>query len=446
MKTEEYLRILEEQIRCKKARGMVTQEIRVHIEEQTASYLAAGMEQEQAEAAAVKEMGDPVEAGTELDRIHRPKMAWGMIGLICALSVIGLTIQYFIQLKFENNGGINFDRQLFFLVMGLGLMAGICFADYSWIGRYAREITIFLALGLWVGGDLFGKTVNGGRYWIALFGNGIDVRMLVMLLIPLYGGILYYYRGGGYRALLKCICWMLPGVWFGWRMPSARMTVVMFLSYALLLGIAVYRNWFRVSRKMILTAMGAVLVILPVVIGFAIMRFGAVYQRERLLSLANLAGVSPQAGMAKSLLAGSRLLGSGHILPELEYYEPDYVMAFAASYYGILAVMLVMGMIAFLLFHFLHISLHQKNRLGMMMGTGCSIVLILQVIFFVVNNLGIIPMNVYCPFLTYGGSGGLVLYILFGLMLSIYRYQNVMPEPVTGRKTPKTEAVTDAST
>lgn len=45
MRAEEYLTILTDQIRCKMARGAVREEIRCHIEDQTAAFLSEGMEQ-----------------------------------------------------------------------------------------------------------------------------------------------------------------------------------------------------------------------------------------------------------------------------------------------------------------------------------------------------------------------------------------------------------------
>ena len=79
MNTDEYINTLTEQIRCKKARHAVAEEIRAHIEDQKQEYLCEGADEAEAEEMAVKEMGDPIEAGVALDTIHRPKMAWGMI-------------------------------------------------------------------------------------------------------------------------------------------------------------------------------------------------------------------------------------------------------------------------------------------------------------------------------------------------------------------------------
>lgn len=68
---DEYLKILLEQIRCKKARPYIRQELQNHMEDQIEANIHAGMSYESAEKEAVKDMGDPVEAGISLDRIHR---------------------------------------------------------------------------------------------------------------------------------------------------------------------------------------------------------------------------------------------------------------------------------------------------------------------------------------------------------------------------------------
>ena len=60
---DEYLKTLLEQIRCKKARPYVKKEFQDHIEDQIEANMQAGMDREQAEREAVRDMGDPVETG-----------------------------------------------------------------------------------------------------------------------------------------------------------------------------------------------------------------------------------------------------------------------------------------------------------------------------------------------------------------------------------------------
>ena len=67
---DEYLKTLLEQIRCKKARPYVKQEFQDHIEDQIEANMQAGMDREQAEREAVRDMGDPVETGISLDSVR----------------------------------------------------------------------------------------------------------------------------------------------------------------------------------------------------------------------------------------------------------------------------------------------------------------------------------------------------------------------------------------
>lgn len=90
MKKEEYLHIVTDQIRCKKARPDVKTELEAHIMDQMEDYRNEGMEEQEAMERAILEMGDPVEVGVELDRIHRPKMSWEILLLVGILGGIGV--------------------------------------------------------------------------------------------------------------------------------------------------------------------------------------------------------------------------------------------------------------------------------------------------------------------------------------------------------------------
>ena len=84
---QEYLKSLTEQIRTKRARTMVAEEVEAHIEDQKQDFMAHGLGEEEAESMAVVEMGDPVEAGVKLDRVHRPKMEWTVLMAILVISI-----------------------------------------------------------------------------------------------------------------------------------------------------------------------------------------------------------------------------------------------------------------------------------------------------------------------------------------------------------------------
>lgn len=187
MDRRRYIQTVTDQIRCKRALPLVTKELEDHIEDQKCDYMTEGMEPSEAEEAAVLEMGDPVEVGIEMDQIHRPKMAWKMIGLIAVLNLAGILLMYCLRTSaladVGNNpgevegitsgigGNIDYLKNIAWTFAGLACMIGICYVDYSWIGKYAKRLAgiwiVVMGLGIFVGAVY----INGAVYGIPfLFG------------------------------------------------------------------------------------------------------------------------------------------------------------------------------------------------------------------------------------------------------------------------------------
>ena len=403
MNKEEYIKTLTDQMRCKMARPEVAREIEDHIEDQTRVFMSEGMNRQEAESAAVKDMGNPVDAGVELDKVHRPVMPWGMIALIIVLSVAGYVFQYILNSRNIEAGGDGFfasHRQIWFMVFGILVMIAVCFADYTRIAARARELMIGLTVLTVLGSQFFSLNINGSRQWIRIPG---------------------------------------PGCLLAWHSNSMWMACTLFLTYLVVLALAVYRGWYRLRRKTVLAGIGVFVVVLPLVTACYYWFFGADYQRERLLFYLSPAigwdkqpqeVVSNGLEYVRAILGNSSLIGQGDGVPDIADMPElsEYLLVGVAGYYGILAAVLVAGILLFLLFRFLRISLRQRNQLGMLMGAACSAAFLIEVGGYLLNNFGIMYMGNYCPFLTYGGTGIMVTYVLMGIMLSICRYQNTAPE------------------
>ena len=77
-----------EQVRWRRARPALAQELRTHLLDQRDACLAQGMSQTEAEAESLRQMGDPVEVGTQLDQVHRPAPPVGHAGPGWAAAVL----------------------------------------------------------------------------------------------------------------------------------------------------------------------------------------------------------------------------------------------------------------------------------------------------------------------------------------------------------------------
>ena len=260
----------------------------------------------------------------------------------------------------------------------------------------------------------------------------ITIEYVFLLTVPVYAAILYGYRGQGYRAIGKAVLWMIPSAFIAFRIPNIMTTAVLMLSYMIILGIAVFHGWFHVSRRRTLAGIAAALLCAPAA-GIAFYWFmGEDYQRERLRVIldpgSTEAGYVP--GLIRGLIENSRLAGSGATVPDTSVIPQfqTFILSGVTVYYGMLAAAVLAGLILFLLIRFLRISLRQRNQLGMLMGAGCSVVFLVETAVYILNNLGVVYTSSYCPFLSYGGTGTLITYILLGILLSICRYQNTAPE------------------
>ena len=132
---DEYLKTLLEQISCKKARPYIRQELQDHIEDQIEANIHAGMNYEDAEKEAVRDMGDPVETGISLDRIHKPQIAWKLLVMVILLSVAGIMIHLMIARHIGEGDASASGRYVIHVVLGIAVMFFLYFLDYTLLAR-----------------------------------------------------------------------------------------------------------------------------------------------------------------------------------------------------------------------------------------------------------------------------------------------------------------------
>lgn len=88
MRMDEYLRTVTEQVRCSRMHDSIAEELKDHILDQAEAFEEEGTDHEQALELAVREMGDPVETGVALDRVHRPHMSVEMLVLVSLIQCV----------------------------------------------------------------------------------------------------------------------------------------------------------------------------------------------------------------------------------------------------------------------------------------------------------------------------------------------------------------------
>ncbi len=444
MDRQRYMELLGGQIRCKRAVPLVTKELEAHIEEQKADFLAEGMSESKAEELAVKEMGDPVEVGIQMDGIHRPKMNWGLIFLIGLVSAAGLMAWYGLNIRFalgadQTPGDIYhlFLRYVVYTAAGFLAMVGICYIDYTWLAAKAKKIMLVYS------GALLLVPIISVQPLGDVFSEGYTaaVWLMAFLFLPLCCGVLYSYRGQGILGLFKGTAWMLPVV-ISPLIYRNRMELLLFiLILAVVLSYAVGTGTFHIPAKWTLFSIWAVTMIL----------FAGIIKADGFTSF----GIIPEMyeefmeqskDAVQEIVAGSRALGSagemrgvqdetlefsvnvqGESLKITEVFPvgSEFMLTYTAVCFGTFAAAVASLVIGAMLLRLLSLSMKQKNRLGRLMGLGCGLLLLTHAAGYMLVNMGvIIPEQMYCPFVI-ESKGVIVTYVLLGIILSIYRYQSI---------------------
>ena len=313
MRMDEYLNTVTEQIRCTKARELVTEELRDHILDQAEAYESEGMFEEEAMEKAVRDMGDPVETGVSLDRIHRPQVEVGILILIGLISLASIALHAVLGAytqDADSAGYWYFRYHTVYVAAGYLVMLLVYRLDYSILSRFAKPLAAaFLAFILI--GTRYAVTINGAKLYVAIGSLRFFMPVLMVLFVPIFGGLLYAYRGEGWKGLGKILLWMLVPVFLTFRIPAFSQGVVLWTTLLMLTAVAVYKRWYRVSRKAALPVLGALFAALPAFfLGAGMLGHLATYQMARIQAfLTNSWDNNYLAIQMRKILMGSRLAG-----------------------------------------------------------------------------------------------------------------------------------------
>lgn len=446
----EYLKTVLEQIRCKKVHPYIEEELRAHMEDQIEECMTAGLSYEEAEQWAIEDMGSAVETGVALDQIHRPQIAWNLVGFIAILSVMGIVIHWMITKSIstglENElAAVNTRGSSLYglhVVLGLICMIIVYLIDYTRIVRYARLIGAGFLLVIIMGFFGYSPMVNGMHLFFQINGFNVSYFSLSMLYVPVYSAICYHYYGKSYSGLARCIFWLVAPTTLLYLLRSfSFVTLAMLVGCMLvILSIAIWNNWFQLAKKRSLAFLwlgfaGCPFISLGLFYGFHLLKE---YQMDRIrFILSGSSAWNAYLQQIRRFVISSHWVGQGDQMMDHNFagFNNSFILTYLSTRYGILAGVLATCLVATLILLVFHSSFAQKNQAGMLMGCGCGMVLLSNTFISIFMNMGIIPAtSTFFPFLSVGGSNLILCYILMGIVLSIYRYKNVYPKHIRMRK------------
>ena len=447
MTLEEYLSELGGQIRDDQARSFVEDEVRCHIMDQAEAYESDGMVREDALITAVREMGDPVSVGIDLDKIHRPHMDWRFLVYVFFISILHLGIQYLINryMPLESDGSVvtHFSgTSTITTFVGLSTMLVMYRLDYTILAGRSRIAGLAYLIIIAILSGLCESYVNGGKTWISIDDLSVSSFALMTAFLPLFAGILYDYRGKGKSAIVKILLWMFVPVSVGRCCCRLISTSAIFILSAetILFILALYKGWYTVNIKAVLLGGVGITIILAA----ARLMLAAEYQKQRIMYWLAHFGIGNYSANADhtinyvrrqlaSVFAHSNVVRKSDeaiaIMKQLPSFQGDLVLGSVAATCGIIAAISLLVCLLVLSVYIFSISLRQRNALGYIIGCSCGVAIGLQSFANILAVFGILPfMLTFLPFFGGGFSTIVVDYALLGLVLSIYRYKDIRKE------------------
>lgn len=428
-KIGKFLETVCEQIRWKKTHSMISEEIENHIIDQKNAFMDEGLDEETATDKAIKEMGDPVFIGAELDRTHRPKTEWSIIFLTGIILLFGFGIR--LLTSFEPDIPFMLERSLISTLIGMGCMSIAYFLDFTIIGRYPKSI--FMGLTALTIGVMIASPV--------VYGRPAYVQFVLLLFPTVMSGIVYNMRNKGYLGIILSGIFLIIPALIGIMASSLSMVFLCVVAFLILITIAIVSGWFNVSKPQ-----GLLLVYIPtIVISGAILIklvFNRQYLLDRLLNLINQYRDPMGSGYIivkiRDMLYNAKFIGRGtlsidsYMIPSI---NTDYILTYLIHRLGWISFIVVMSVISLFIIHGFKLCSKQKSILGRLVSTAVLITFTTQVIFYTISNLGYpIIGSLTLPFISYSGMSTIINMTLIGIMLSVFKSGDIVRDNLVTSK------------
>ena len=244
----QFARTAGEQLRWKKARPFVEDELLTHLCDQRDALMAGGMDETAASAESLRLTGDPYEIGTALDRVHRPKTPAALFALSAAIALSGLAFIMLVGLT-DDAFSPFIARQCIALLLGTAAMLAAYFLDFTLLGRFALPLALVFHTALI---PLTGLLYTSGgiflfhRWYIS---THVALRSLPLLFPLMFAVLLYALRGRRGWGLLAAFAALAVQLRFCAGIPNLTDLSLLFLCGGTLLLFCARSGWFGLGAK-----------------------------------------------------------------------------------------------------------------------------------------------------------------------------------------------------
>lgn len=427
-----FLRAVCREIKAREMHPELKKELGSHLEELADGREREGYSREEAVQWAIRQMGDPVEIGRSLNRIHKPRIHWGLLITTLLFSGIGILGMFSVSQAAINSDSTSSiisvmgNKHIRFIIPGLLIMLLTMMLDYRKLRSWSWPIYILTTAGM-ILVNVFWQRVNGLNRWLSLpMGIAIDVMswslyLLIAAILGIWMADRSSHRG---RIIGKWRDLPLIGIpAFLYVHNHAVPELVIFLGVLMILYIWLSGKW-----------------VLPLALGLLAAVIGAVaiwqseYLSMRVVSTLNPERFANDAGYMLMQLrevlasAGWRGHGFGTQIPSLPFPYNDMMLPYLIYCFGWSGGLLLAAVVIGFLLQAAKAWMSVRDLYGRALLAGLFLILTMQLLYGLAKLSGhLVLVSLPFPFISYGGSHLLIEYAALGLILSVFRRKDMIP-------------------
>ena len=425
------------EIKYKPVKKSIREELEQHIQDIKEDYIIKGMQEEKAEQKAIEQMGQAKDIGKRLNKVHKPKLDWGLLIPIIILVIYGV----FIAICKQNSGNTILKETFIDMVTGLVIGVVIYFIDYRKIKKYSNLFYLIASLLIFLPAiGMFTSTINGVKYF-RIAGYTFNTAIIaVPLFIISFAGFLTDFNKKNkidinmlhlkvtiYKDLVKIIVFSIFSLLLIMTIPSMVNGMILGIVYLIIATLYIIKTSPKKVRTLLKMygTMGILVVGAMVYIGIQ------PYHFERLVVSfhpeLDPEGLGYTGMLQKEVLQKAKLIGEAdtEIIKSNQFIIPkesNFTFIYLIGKAGIIpAIILIIAVILIAIKIIINSKL-MKDSYGKVIVLGLGTLYILQSIMSILMNINLgIQLNINLPFVSLGGAYFVVNAISIAFILSIYR-------------------------